>query len=60
MATERNQMLRVFLLLTAVSFLTGCMHLDKEIKALAGDTNSLVVKITTPWGSAELYRNYKP
>lgn len=40
--------------------LTGCNSLPKTVAALGADTNSIVIKIHSPWGSAEYYRNAKP
>lgn len=36
---------------------TGCAGTAGVVRALAKDTNSVAVKVTTPWGSMDYERN---
>jgi hypothetical protein len=38
-------------------FGTGCAGTANVVKALAKDTNSVSVKVTTPWGSLDYQRD---
>jgi hypothetical protein len=43
----------------AVACGTGCVQLGlpQTVKALASDTNSVAIHVSTPWGTADLIRN---
>ena len=50
----------MLMLLMLVLVGSGCTNLHKSIAALGTDTNSVCIRINSPWGKAEFYRNYPP
>lgn len=46
--------------LTGVLALTGCQSMAPALHELAGDTNSVHMQVTSPWGTAIVDRNVAP
>jgi hypothetical protein len=49
---------RVVLVMGVVAGLAGCSGTADLAKALASDPNAVCVKLSTPWGSSMLDRNW--
>lgn len=41
----------------AILWLSGCQSMPDAIRAVASDTNQVMIRISTPWGTGEYQRN---